>query len=115
MKKIPVSAAVCIFLMTVVWAGISAGSQEDTGKNLYNSKCQICHGVKGDGKGSAATYLSTQPADFTSPKFWETHNEKEISDAIDNGRGEMPAFDLKPGEVKAVIDYITHAFKPQKK
>jgi mono/diheme cytochrome c family protein len=115
MKKIPVRAAVCIFLMTVMWAGLSTGSEEDTGKDLYNSKCQICHGVKGDGKGSAATYLNTQPADFTSPKFWDTHNDKQISDAIENGRGEMPAFDLKPGEIKAITDYITHTFKPEKK
>jgi cytochrome c5 len=113
MKKILISIA-CIFLITVVWTGLSAGSGEDTGKNLYAGKCQICHGVKGDGKGSAAAYLSTKPADFTSPKFWETHNDKEISDAIVNGRGEMPAFDLKPDDTKAVIDYITHAFKPQK-
>ena len=115
MKKIPVYAAACIFLMTVMWAGLSAGSEEDTGKNLYTGKCQICHGVKGDGKGSAAAYLSTQPADFTSPKFWETHNDKQISDAIENGRGEMPAFDLKPDEIKAIIDYVTHTFKPEKK
>jgi mono/diheme cytochrome c family protein len=113
MKKIPICAAACIFLMTVVWAGFSEGSEE-LGKNLYNSKCQICHGIKGDGKGSAAAYLSTQPVDFTSPKFWETHNEKQISDAIENGRGEMPAFDLKPDDTKAIIDYIA-TFNPQKK
>jgi mono/diheme cytochrome c family protein len=117
MKKIPVYAAACIFLMTVVWAGFSAGSEEDTGKDLYlyTGKCQICHGIKGDGKGSAAAYLGTQPANFTDSKFWETHNEKEIADAIVNGKGEMPAFDLKTDDIKALIDYITHAFKLQKK
>jgi len=113
MKKIPSYAVVCIFLMTVVWSGLSAGSEEDNGKKLYDSKCQICHGVKGDGKGSAAAYLSTQPADFSSPKFWETHNDKQISEAIENGRGEMPAFDLKPDDVKALIDYVIHTFKPK--
>ena len=115
MKRIPLYAAVCLFLMTVVWAGLSAGSEEDTGKSLYAGKCQICHGIKGDGKGSAAAYLGTQPADFTDSKFWETHNEKEIANAIENGRGEMPAFELKPDEVKNLIDYITHVFKPPKK
>jgi mono/diheme cytochrome c family protein len=115
MKRIPVCAAVCVFLITAGWAGMSAGSEEDTGKNLYNSKCVICHGVKGDGKGSAAAYLSMNPANFTSPKFWETHNNKQISDAIENGRGEMPAFDLKPDEIKAIIDYVTQTFRPGKK
>ena len=115
MKRIPVYAAACLFLMTVVWAGLSAGSEEDTGKNLYASKCQICHGAKGDGKGSAAAYLSMPPADFTGLKFWDTHNDKQISNAIENGRGEMPAFDLKPDEIKAIIAYVSHAFKPEKK
>ena len=115
MQRFSVCAAACIFLMSVLWAGVSAGSEEDTGKKLYTSKCQICHGVKGDGKGSAAAYLNVQPADFTSPKFWETHDDKQISDAIVNGRGEMPAFDLKPDNTKAITDYIVHAFKPQKK
>lgn len=117
MKRIPIYAAVCIFLMTVMWAGLSlsAGSEEEIGKTLYTGKCQICHGIKGDGKGSAAAYLNIQPADFTDPRFWETHKEKEIADSIENGKGEMPAFDLKPDEVKVLIDYITHSFKPANK
>jgi mono/diheme cytochrome c family protein len=115
MKNITIFAAIFIFVMTVAWAGFSAASEENTGKKLYDSKCQICHGAKGDGKGSAAAYLSTEPADFTSAKFWKTHKEKEMEDAIVNGRGEMPAFDLDPGDVKAVIGYMTHNFKPGRK
>ena len=106
-----VRAAACMFLIAV-WVGMAAGSEEDTGKNLYESKCQLCHGTKGDGKGSASAYLGTQPANFTDPEFWKTHSEKDIANAIVDGRGEMPAFDLKPDSLKAVIDYITHAFKP---
>jgi cytochrome c5 len=115
MKKVSVNilAGIC-FITAVLWIGTSVGA-EDNGKDLYTSKCQLCHGVKGDGKGSGAAYLGAQPADFTSHQFWETHTEKDISDAIQNGRGEMPAFDFKPDELKAIIDYITHTFKPEKK
>jgi cytochrome c5 len=115
MKKVSINILAGICFMTVVlWIGTSIGA-EDNGKDLYASKCQLCHGVKGNGKGSAAAYLGAQPADFTSHEFWETHTEKDISNTIQNGRGEMPAFDFKPDELKAIIDYITHTFKPEKK
>jgi cytochrome c5 len=115
MKKISINilAGIC-FITAVLWIGTSTGA-EDNGKKLFTSKCQLCHGIKGDGKGSGAAYLGVHPADFTSRKFWETHTEKDISNAIQNGRGEMPAFDLKPDELKAIIDYITQTFKPEKK
>ncbi len=115
MKKIPTYAAAGIFMVTAfLWSGISVGEVEK-GKQLYMDKCQLCHGVKGDGKGHAAAFLNSKPADFTNPKFWEKEDEKKMAETIENGRGEMPAFDLKPDGMKALIDYITHNFKPQNK
>lgn len=35
------------------------------GKEVFLQRCVGCHGVKGDGKGPAATFLSPPPADFT--------------------------------------------------
>ena len=39
----------------------------DRGRSLYASNCAICHGVKGDGKGGAASGLSPLPTDFLDP------------------------------------------------
>jgi mono/diheme cytochrome c family protein len=36
------------------------------GKEVFLQRCVGCHGVKGDGKGPAAPFLSPPPADFTS-------------------------------------------------
>jgi cbb3-type cytochrome oxidase cytochrome c subunit len=36
------------------------------GKEIFIQRCVGCHGVKGDGKGPAAPFLSPPPADFTS-------------------------------------------------
>ena len=36
------------------------------GKVVYDKKCMLCHGEKGDGKGPAAPELSPAPRDFTS-------------------------------------------------
>jgi mono/diheme cytochrome c family protein len=36
------------------------------GKEVFLQRCVGCHGLKGDGKGPAASFLSPPPADFTS-------------------------------------------------
>ena len=35
------------------------------GREVYQSRCVGCHGVKGDGNGVAATFLQPRPRDFT--------------------------------------------------
>ena len=35
------------------------------GKEVFLERCVGCHGLKGDGKGPAATFMSPPPADFT--------------------------------------------------
>ncbi len=83
------------------------------GKKLYSDKCQICHGVNGKGDGPAASALSPKPANFTDPRFWQGDVNKKITGTIENGHGMMPAFELKPGEIKDLIDYLRHTFKPK--
>jgi cytochrome c oxidase cbb3-type subunit 2 len=39
------------------------------GREVYQSRCVGCHGVKGDGNGVAATFLSPRPRDFTAGVF----------------------------------------------
>jgi mono/diheme cytochrome c family protein len=116
MKIRPVYIIAGILLVTAVfWTGISAGNEGNQGKMLFDNKCAICHGNKGDGSGRAAAFLGTRPADFTDRKFWENHNDKQIADIIENGKGQMPAFDLTPEELKSVLAYITQVFKPLNK
>ena len=81
------------------------------GRQIYSNQCQFCHGMRGDGKGPAGYSMNPRPADFTDPRFWQGNDDKKMTAAIVNGRGMMPAFDMKPNEIKAVMDYISHAFK----
>ncbi|MHB9071953.1 MAG: c-type cytochrome [Desulfobaccales bacterium] len=98
----------------LIWAliGICWGtallpkSAEADGRSLYNDKCAFCHGFRGDGKGPAGVTLSPPPTDFTDPKYWQTTSNQKIVNAIKNGVGVMPAFDLRPDEIKAIIDYM---------
>jgi mono/diheme cytochrome c family protein len=113
MKIVPAYVLTGMLLATaILWTGISSGDEGDQGKMLYKDRCLICHGTKGDGNGTAAAFLSSRPADFTDRKFWENHNDKQITEVIENGKGQMPAFDLTPEELKSVLAYITQAFKP---
>ena len=116
MKRVPVYIVAGMLLITaVLWTTISSADEGAKGKVLYGEKCVICHGIKGDGKGSAAAFLNSSPADFTDRTFWGKNDEKQIEDTIRNGKGEMPAFELTPDELKSVIAYITHTFKPLNK
>ena len=113
MNKMVLYSLLGMFLgITLLSARSRASSAYDEGKNLYLSKCEICHGIKGDGNGPAAFALSPKPQNFTDPAFWQKDVEVKIATTITKGKGSMPAFQLKPDEIKAIIYYISHTFKP---
>ena len=113
MRKVLAFAVIGLLLGTVLFLSRTAKANEYAqGKKLYNDKCLICHGAKGDGNGPAASAFSPKPANFTDPKFWHGDVDKKITDTIENGHGMMPAFELKPAEIKDIIDYLSHTFKP---
>jgi mono/diheme cytochrome c family protein len=92
--------------------GIEA-SEYQRGKDIYENKCQMCHGLKGDGNGPAAAAFNPKPANFTVPNFWKQKDvDKMITNAIEHGHGMMPPMGLNPDQIKAVMDYIAHTFKP---
>ena len=114
MKTILLLTVIGILLGLPFWGRIVSADEYAQGKKLFSDKCQICHGVKGNGNGPAGAALSPKPADFTSSKFWQQKNvEKLITDTVENGHGMMPSFDLKPAEIKEIIDYLAHTFKPK--
>ena len=75
------------------------------GKAIFNTNCVMCHGVHGNGNGTAGAFLSVKPADFRKASFWK----------LSNGKSPMPAFRDKLSRHKRwqVIDYMASAFKPK--
>ena len=92
------------------------------GKEIYEKKCALCHGARGDGKGSASAGLNPRPTNFKDShgeenERWrallENHN-RERRDALFregfNRRGKMACDQLcqylhetqmnSPGEIK---------------
>ncbi len=112
MKKFMIFSIVVLFLSMLALQGLSrAEDKTDNGKDLYNNNCKVCHGVNGDGKGPAAVAFNPAPTAFVQQEFWKKDTRGLITDSILHGRGKMPAANLSPQEIKAIIDYMTHAYK----
>jgi mono/diheme cytochrome c family protein len=82
------------------------------GKEIYEKKCALCHGARGDGKGPASAGLNPRPTNFK-----DSHGEK-MSDGehfwkITTGKGGMPSFenDLTEEERWHVINYVNTFMK----
>lgn len=59
-------------IMVAAWSlsPVSAdGAALARGKDLFEAKCAVCHGMKGDGRGPATYLLSPKPRDLTSGIF----------------------------------------------
>ena len=84
------------------------------GKAIFNTNCVMCHGVHGNGNGTAGAFLSVKPADFQKASFWK-QGEGAIFWKLSNGKSPMPAFGDKLSRHKRwqVIDYMASAFKPK--
>jgi mono/diheme cytochrome c family protein len=89
------------------------------GKEIYFAKCVVCHGERGDGKGSGAATLPLKPADFTDHKmvahmpgnywFWRV-SEGGLVEPFKSKGSAMPAWksELSIPDRWAVIAY-THS------
>ncbi len=86
------------------------------GRWIYEERCAVCHGEKGDGRGKRANELYTKPRDFTigTYKFRSTPSgslptEEDIYTTISRGRrgtAMLPWFGLSKEEKWAVTYYL---------
>ena len=82
------------------------------GKEIYEKKCALCHGDKGDGKGSTSAGLNPKPTNFKE-SHGETMTDGEHFWKITTGRGTMPSYEkiLTTEERWHVINYINSLSK----
>ena len=60
------------------------------GRVLFESQCGMCHGVKGDGKGSLAPDLGVDIPDYTKPETLKGLSDGALLAMITKGKGKMP-------------------------
>jgi len=94
-------ALIVVAAPTAAWA--QAGDA-GAGKAVYERKCLLCHGEKGDGKGPAAELLDPRPRDFTSGVYkirttaTKTPTDQDLFKVITQGMPgtSMPGWDVLP-------------------
>jgi mono/diheme cytochrome c family protein len=87
----------------LVWPS-SARAQNDAGK-IYKTNCVLCHAP--DGSGSTPTGKALKADDLRSDVV-QKKTDAELTAAITNGKGKMPAFGkkLKPDDIAQLVAFI---------
>jgi len=84
------------------------------GRTFYNANCATCHGVKGDGQGPRAYFISPKPRVLVSDESRLMFNRPAIYVGVSAGKlgTEMPAWDkvLTPQEIADVSEYVFQSF-----
>lgn len=83
------------------------------GQKIFLTRCFVCHGVNGNGKGPSAAGLGADPRNFTDPNWQKSVTDSRIETVIKRGGqaiGEsaaMPAnSDLNDAQVAALLQFI---------
>jgi DMSO reductase family type II enzyme heme b subunit len=111
------SIAIAFFLISASLAAAAAAFAQDAnaGKAVYERKCMLCHGEKGDGKGPAAELLLPKPRDFTRGLFKirstanKTPTDQDLLRIVTDGMPgtTMPAWEVLPErDRRNVVAYI---------
>ncbi|MBZ5617365.1 MAG: cytochrome c [Acidobacteriia bacterium] len=86
---------------------VCAQSQKSpqSGEAIYKQKCGGCHGL--DGKADTTIGKQWKMRDLTSPEV-QKQTDSDLTRAIANGRGHMPAYELILGSerIQSVVAYI---------
>ena len=88
-----------------------------SGKKLFQSKCQRCHGPKGLGDGEDADPKYKDDMNLTNPAHASVNSDGVVFYKIWNGRTspKMPAFsqELSKEQVWALVSYVQTLRHPQ--
>jgi len=95
--------AVVLLLCTALTA--NAAAQGASGKDLFVSKCAMCHGADGSAKTTIAKNLKI--GDFQPPEV-QKQSDLDLKATISNGKGKMPAFQgkLSGEQIDQLVSFI---------
>ena len=81
-----------LLIATLAVMAVFIGSQAMAadGTKIYASKCAMCHGKAGDGKGDLAAVLSSKVPDMTLPEALRGISDGALFARITKGKGDCP-------------------------
>jgi mono/diheme cytochrome c family protein len=106
-------------LSTIAASHHVPNSRTALGEEIYQGRCEVCHGNLGDGKTFAANALFPPPKNFTSKSTKTELSFKRMIRSVTKGRPNtamMPWENiLNKQEIISVVNYIRQKFmSPQK-
>jgi len=110
-----VAALLLLFGAAPAWA-----QDANAGKAVYERKCLLCHGEKGDGKGPSAELLLPKPRDFTKGLYKirstanKTPTDQDLFRIVSDGMPgtSMPAWDVLPERDRRNVVAYVKTFAP---
>jgi mono/diheme cytochrome c family protein len=102
--------AITVVLLLMITSAVTAAAQSAGTKDLFVSKCAICHGSDGSAKTPMGKNLKIR--DFHSPEV-QKQSDADLKTMITKGKGKMPAFDgkLTGEQIDLLIGHIREVGK----
>jgi high-affinity iron transporter len=88
---------------------LTSREAQQTGRVIYMANCEICHGVKGDGRGQRREGMNPPPADLMAPPWSDKSGAPRMYAVIQNGvRGSaMPSWPmLSDQQIWDIVAYL---------
>ncbi len=92
-------------LVLLAVSAVAPGLAQNGGKEVYQAKCQACHGAAGMADTNMGKMLKVKPATDASVKKM---NLTEMIDAVRNGMGKMQAYKgkLTDSQIKDSVEHF---------
>jgi len=96
---------IALSVILMITFAASAVAQSTPAKDLFASKCAICHGADGSAQTTMGKNLKIR--DFHSAEV-QKQSDTDLKTVITKGKGKMPAFDgkLTGGQIDQLVGYI---------
>jgi mono/diheme cytochrome c family protein len=94
-----------LFVLLMIAFAASAVAQNTPVKDLFASKCAMCHGPDGSAQTTMGKNLKIR--DFHSADV-QTQSDTDLKTAITKGKGKMPAFEgkLTGEQIDQLVGYL---------
>jgi mono/diheme cytochrome c family protein len=101
-------------LNTVAANHLVPTSEVSLGKKIYHDRCEVCHGIQGDGKTFAANVLFPPPKNFRAESTKKELPRERMIRSVTRGRSGTAMMPwesiLSKQEIHSVVNYIRKNF-----
>jgi mono/diheme cytochrome c family protein len=79
-------------------AAPAASAAVEDPKEVFKTRCVMCHGESGKGDGAAAAALNPKPRNYTDPTWQKSVTDDQIKQTITGGGASVGKSPLMPGQ-----------------